>query len=65
MKPNILEVFIFLVFAASVALAWAEIYTVRDQLQSLRNENDLMILEIEHHAKLLTDMDLKLYPPGK
>lgn len=61
-KLTLLEIFILCVFVSSVAIVWADIYTLRDQIQTLRNENDLMISEIEHNYKMLIAMDKRLYP---
>jgi hypothetical protein len=64
-KIAVLEVFIFLVFICCVATIWAKIYTIRDQIQTLHNENDLMISEIENNYKMIVAMENKLYPAGK
>jgi len=65
---KIANVFILLGLIVLMATAWAEIYSIRDHLQTLRNENDLMMREIERNAKMLAAMDFKLYGqsiPGK
>lgn len=69
MRITILEICIFCAFIIGMSILWADIYTLRDQIQMLRNENDLMVSEIERNTKMLAEMDLKLYPvkiiPGK
>ena len=62
MRITFLEILILLVFVCGVAIVWTDIYTLRDQIQTLRNENDLMISEIEHNYKMLVEMDKRLYP---
>jgi hypothetical protein len=69
MRISYLEIVILLVFISGVAIVWADVYRLHDQIQTLRNENELMISEIEHKYKLIVAMDKKLYPivsmPGK
>jgi hypothetical protein len=64
-----IDIFILCIFLVGMSLLWADIYRLREQIQTLRNENDLMIAEIQHNAKLLVEMHLKAHPvkiiPGK
>lgn len=62
MRITVLEILILLVFIIGISVSWADIYYLRDQIQTLRDEQELMILEIQNNAKLLADETRRLYP---
>ena len=61
MRITVLEILILLVFIIGISVSWADIYYLRDQIQTLRDEQELMILEIQNNAKLLADGDIGLH----
>ena len=62
MRITVLEILILLVFIIGISVSWADIYYLRDQIQTLRDEQELMILEIQNNAKLLADETRRLDP---